>query len=197
MPPRNQRRDKIMILELNREYSELDDPKVFEQMVNLMVGRMKPVHGHLRRGQHAKATGCVTAEFRIADDVPSELRHGIFSQPGRTFSAIVRFSNSQGTFEKDGTGTARGMAIKLWDVVGTRAVAGDGDSTQDFLMVDHRVFPFPDPKAYVEAMHLKDIPLIGNTLAKVLLPLLEPNEAKIVIEIRGKWVASPLKIKYW
>jgi len=68
-----------MTPELNREYPELDDPKVFEQMVNLTVGQMKPIRGHLRRGQHAKATGCVIAEFRIADDIPSDLQHGIFA----------------------------------------------------------------------------------------------------------------------
>src|SRR5262249_28315507 len=112
------------------------------------------------RAQHAKATSCVTAKFCIADDVPSDLRHGIFSQPGRIFSAIVRMSNSQGTFEKDGTGTARGFAIKLLDVVGERAIPGDGDSSQDFLMMDHPVFPFPDPKAYLETVSRKDIPLI-------------------------------------
>jgi hypothetical protein len=186
-----------MTPELNREYPELDDPKVFERMVNLTVGQMKPVRGHLRRGQHAKATGCVTAEFRIGGDVPSDLRHGVFREPGRTFSAIVRFSNSQGTFEKDGTGTARGLAIKLLDVVGTRAVSGDGDSTQDFLMVDHPVFPFPDPKAYVETIIRKDIPLIGDVVAGIHLKLFEPNELKIVKDIRAKHVASPLEIKYW
>lgn len=186
-----------MTPELNREYPELDDPKVFEQMVNLTVGQMKPVCGHLRRGQHAKATGCVTAEFRIADDVPSDLRHGIFRQPGRSFSAIVRFSNSQGTFEKDGTGTARGLAIKLLDVVGTRAAAGDGDSTQDFLMLDDPVFPFPDPKAYVETISRKSIPLIGDLVALAHLALLEPEELRILKAIKGKHVASPLEIKYW
>jgi hypothetical protein len=186
-----------MTPELNREYPELDDPKVFEQMVNLTVGQMKPVHGHLRRGQHAKATGCVTAEFRIADDTPSDLRHGIFRQPGRTFGAIVRFSNSQGTFEKDGTGTARGLAIKLLDVVGTRAVANDGDSTQDFVMIDHPVFPFPDPKAYLETISRKNIPLIGDLVAAAHLALLERNELKILNAIKGKHVASPLEIKYW
>src|SRR4051812_22716124 len=130
-----------MTPQLNREYPELDDRKIFEQMVNLTLDQMKPISGHLRRGQHAKATGCVTAEFRIADDVPSNLRHGIFHQPSRTFSAIVRFSNSKETFEKDGVGTARGLAIKLLDVVGARAVEGDDDRTQDFLMVNHPVFP--------------------------------------------------------
>jgi hypothetical protein len=186
-----------MTPELNREYPELDDPKVFEQMVNLTVGQMKPVRGHLRRGQHAKAIGCVTAEFRIADDVSSDLRHGIFRQPGRTFGAIVRFSNSQGTFEKDGTGTARGLAIKLLDVVGTRAVADDRDSTQDFVMIDHPVFPFPDPKAYLETISRKNIPLIGDLVAAAHLALLERNELKIVNAIKGKHVASPLEIKYW
>jgi hypothetical protein len=184
-----------MTPELNREYPELDDPKVFEQMVYLTAGHMKPIGGHLRRGQHAKATGCVTAEFRITDDVPSDLRHGVFRQPGRTFSAIVRFSNSKETFEKDGVGTARGLAIKLLDVAGARAVEGDGDSTQDFLMVNHPVFPFPDPKAYFETMHRKAI--FGDVWAGIHMTLLEPNEAKIVAAIRRKHVASPLEITYW
>ena len=90
--------------ELNREYPELDDPEVFEKMVELTVGQMEPVHGRLRRAQHAKATGCVTAQFRIADNVPADLRHGVFANPGRVFTAIARFSNSQGTFEKDSAG---------------------------------------------------------------------------------------------
>src|SRR5215208_3056397 len=130
-----------MTPELNREYPELDDPDVFERMVRLTIGQMQIVDGHLRRGQHAKPTGSVTAEFRVADDVPLGLRHGVFANPGTTFSAIVRFSNSQNTFEKDSVGTARGLAIKLLDVAGGRAIPGDGDTTQDFLMVDHPVFP--------------------------------------------------------
>lgn len=187
--------------QLNREYPEFDDTKLFQKMVQLTVGQMKPICGHLRRGQHAKATGCVMAEFRIADDVPHHLRHGIFSQPGRSFSAIVRFSNSQSTIEKDGAGTGRGLAIKLLDVAGTRAVPGDGDGdgdgTQDFLMIDHPVFPFPDSKAYVEAISRKNIPLIGDLVLLAHLALLEHDELRIIKEIRAKRVASPLEINYW
>jgi len=186
-----------MTPELGHEYPELDDPAVFAHMVAMTVAQMEPVSGQLRRGQHAKATGCVTAEFRIADDVPPALRHGIFSQPGRTYNAIVRFSNAQGTFEKDGVGTARGLAIKLLDVAGARAMPGDGDTTQDFLMVDHPVFPFPDPKAYSETISRKNIPLVGNLVAAAHLAVLERDELKILKEIRGKRVASPLEIKYW
>ena len=186
-----------MIPELNREHPELDDPEVFEQMVKLTVGHMEPVDGRLRRAQHAKATGCVTAEFRIADTVPASLRHGVFAQPGRVFSSIVRFSNAQSTLEKDSVGTARGLAIKLLDVGGTRAVPDDGDGTQDFLMVDHPVFPFPDPKAYVETMTRKGIPLVGNLLAIAHLALLESKELRILKDIKGKRVTSPLDITYW
>jgi hypothetical protein len=183
--------------ELHREYPELDEPEVFEHMVALTLKQMEPVEGRLRRGQHAKATGCVTAQFRIADDVPADFRHGIFSQPGRTFDAIVRFSNSQGTFEKDGVGTARGLAIKLLNVGGTRAIPADGDDTQDFLMVDHPVFPFPDPKTYVETISRKNIPLIGNLVAAAHLIALERDELAILKAIKGKHIASPLEIKYW
>ena len=184
--------------ELNREYPEFDDPEVFEQMVKLTVGQMEAVDGRLRRAQHAKATGCVTAQFRIADTVPAGLRHGVFRQPGRVFSAIVRFSNSQGTFEKDSEGTARGLAIKLLDVTGPRAVPDDGDGTQDFLMIDHPVFPFPDPKAYVETISRKSIPLVGDLFAVAHLALLEQKELKIIKDIKGKTVGeSRSEIKYW
>lgn len=183
--------------ELNREYPELDDPDVFERMRVLTVGQMQTVDGHLRRAQHAKPTGCVTAEFRVADNVPPGLRHGIFANPAKTFAAIVRFSNSQNTFEKDSVGTARGMAIKLLDVAGTRAVPGDGDGTQDFLMVDHPVFPFPNPTAYIETISRTQVPLIGKGLALAHLALRERDELAILKDIRAKHVASPLEIRYW
>ena len=186
-----------MTRELGREYPELDDPEVVAHMVKMTVAQMEPVSGHLRRGQHAKATGCVTAEFRVATDVPPELRHGIFSQPGRAYNALVRFSNSQGTFEKDGVGTARGLAIKLLDVSGARAMPADTDTTQDFLLIDHPVFPFPDPKAYSQTISNKQIPFIGNLIAAAHLAVLERDELKIITEIRGKRVASPLEIKYF
>jgi hypothetical protein len=177
--------------------SDAMNPDVFEQMVKLTVGQMEAVDGRLPRAQHAKATGCVTAEFRIADTVPAELRHGVFREPGRVFNAIVRFSNSQSTIEKDSEKTARGLAIKLLDVTGPRAVPDDGDGTQDFLMIDHPVFPFPDPKAYVETISRKSIPLVGKGLAFAHLALLEHKELKIITQIKSKTVASPLGINYW
>src|SRR5437016_2724169 len=110
----------MMNPELNMEYPEPGEDELFKKMVELAVARMKPQEDHhIHRGQHAKPTGCVRAVFTIRDDVPSDLRHGVFREPGKTFQAIGRFSNSQEGMESDRVGTARGMAIKLLDVDGT------------------------------------------------------------------------------
>jgi hypothetical protein len=64
-------------------------------------------------------------------------------------------------------------------------------------MVDHPVFPFPNPKAYLETMSRKSIPFIGDLIAGVHLKLLEPEELRIITEIREQRVGNPLKIEYW
>jgi len=61
--------------ELNCEYPEPGEAQLIEEMVRVVVERMKPQQGRIRRGQHAKAIGCVRRVFRIRDDLPVELRH--------------------------------------------------------------------------------------------------------------------------
>jgi len=170
------RGDSAMTPELNEEYSEPDEDKIFKEMADMTVSDMHRLRGHLLRGQHAKATGCVEAEFRIADSVPSDLRHGVFRESGRVFRAIVRFSNSKEKLEHDSKPAARGMAIKLLDVEGPRAMRGDDEKTQDFLMVNHPVFPFANPAEYLETMRRKAVPVIGGIWA---LLTLDPKEAEI------------------
>jgi hypothetical protein len=91
---------------------------LIEEMVVTAVARMKLQDGRMRRGQHAKATGCVRGVFTIRDDAPEDLRYGVFRQPEQSFQAVVRFSNSAETMDSDKTVAARGMAIKLLDVGG-------------------------------------------------------------------------------
>lgn len=78
----------------------------------------------IRRGQHAKIlAGITNAEFRIADEVPVDLRNGLF-QPGRTYPALVRFSNCKGVVESDTKPDLRGLAIRVFV---------DQTTVQDFL----------------------------------------------------------------
>jgi hypothetical protein len=166
-------------------------------MVKLTLAQMKTIDGRMRRGQHAKSTGCVKATFRIAEDIPSDLRHGVFVQPGRSFECLIRFSNAQSTFEGDGQGTVRGMAIKLLEVDGAQAIEGNDNRTQDFLLVDHPVFLFPTPQAYLDTIRRKNIPLVGNLIAGAHFAIFERDQLGILKAMQGKRVASPLEITYW
>ena len=182
--------------ELNREYPEPGEDKLIQEMVKLAVERMKPQHGRIRRGQHAKATGCARGEFTIRDDIPGELRHGVFHQPTRSFKAIVRFSNSSETIDPDRHAAARGMAIKLFDVEGTPAIPGAENRCQDFLTVNHPVFPFATPSEYLKLFDLRATPLVGDLLAAAWFALRHPGHLTSVMEIAGKSAASPL-LTYW
>ena len=64
------------------------------------------------RDQHAKAHGCVEAEFIVRDDLPAEFTTSLF-RPGVRYPAIVRLSNGLGTPHSDKKIDARGMSIKL------------------------------------------------------------------------------------
>jgi len=184
--------------ELRPDFSLPGEDEIFKEMIKLTIGMMeKSQNGCPLRVQHAKANACVTATFEIASEIPADLQYGVFSQPGQLFEAIVRFSTAQGTIEPDSDPTARGLAIKLLNVEGQRAMNGDTEQSQDFLFVDHPVFPFPNPKEYRDVIKYKSIPLIGDLLAFGHLLLFDYDQLKIVQEIRKKTVASPLNITYW
>ncbi|WPD22444.1 MAG: catalase family protein [Candidatus Electrothrix scaldis] len=184
--------------ELRPDFSLPGEKEIFKDMIKLTINMMEESQdGCPLRVQHAKAAACLTASFEIASNIPADLRHGVFSQPDKVFEAIVRFSTAQGTIEPDTDPTARGLAIKLLDVAGDRAMENDTDRSQDFLFVDHPVFPFPTPKEYKEIIKCKSFPLIGDFFALAHLLIFDPDQLKIIQEIRKKTVANPLQITYW
>jgi len=92
-------------------------------------------HRHGLRDAHAKSHGVLAATLRIHDDLPGELRQGLFAHP-RELPVIIRFSTAPGDIVPDGVGAARGMAIKVLDVDGEKVLPGQA-RTQDFLLVNH------------------------------------------------------------
>ena len=186
-----------MNLELNCEYPDPGEAKLILEMVTLVTGRMKPQLGRIRRAVHAKATGCVRGVFTIRDDVAVDFRYGVFHQPKRSFQAIIRFSNSSEMICPDGKGDARGMAIKLLDVEGTPAISGIAPHCQDFLAVNHPVFPFATPAEYVKFFGIRETPLLGDPLAGAWLALFHYQHVKIAREILGAIVTNPLELTYW
>jgi hypothetical protein len=103
--------------------------------------------GAMRRDAHPKAHGMVQAEVTVADDLPADLRAGVFAHPGRRYRAWIRFSNCFG-IQPDLRADTRGMAVKLLGVDGQSFTPAQ-PGTQDFLAGSGDAFFIPDAIHYV------------------------------------------------
>jgi hypothetical protein len=151
--------------------------------------RAGAVNGPARRDAHPKAHGCVSAEFRVLDDLPASLRVGVFAEP-RTYQAWIRFSNGFETPQDDKIGDARGMAIKLMEVEASPS------GTQDFLMINNPTLFVRDAIDYVAFQAATDHPL------RFFFPSWNPftfrlRELWVMRAIIGQTVTNMLNIRYW
>ena len=110
----------------------------FQEQMKLL---WKP--GRYERGGNTKTHGIVRAEFIVHDNLPTELRHGIFAQP-KTYPAWVRFSGPGPyiTPDIDDVGFMS-ISIKLMGVPGPKLME-DEKFTQDMFGVSTPTFVTPD-----------------------------------------------------
>jgi hypothetical protein len=94
----------------------------------------------VRRDAHAKAHGCVKATFEVDADIPPDLRVGTFSQPGRRFKTLIRYSNGNFTPSPDTGRDGRGMAIKIIDADPVANATSRGNAPHDILMINYPAF---------------------------------------------------------
>jgi len=101
------------------------------------------------RDAHAKAHGCVKAEVTVRADLEETLRHGVLSEPGKSWQAWMRLSNGNAYPQFDRARDARGMAIKLLDVPGSKLLANPRHAReQDLVMFNHPAFFVRDVAEY-------------------------------------------------
>lgn len=181
-------------LELGQEYplpGETDDIRRIADISERQVRARYNDEGQevARRDQHPKNHGVLWAEFIIEANIPQSLKVGVFKEPGRKFPAWIRYSNGQAM--DDSKGGSHGMAIKLMNVQGSKALGGDAQ-TQDFVMIDHPVFfirNIPDYIQVFERMEVVNIPPDGKKRSpiKALVPFFFPNP------LPWSWKARELK----
>ena len=107
-------------------------------------------YDHAVRASHAKVSGVAIGELHVLEDLPPELRQGLFAKAG-THPVVVRFAQGPGEILKDSVTTHRGMAIKIFGVEGEKLPGHDG-LTQDFVLATGPVFPDPDAKGFLGSM---------------------------------------------
>lgn len=117
--------------------------------------QLKKNDGHAIRDAHAKSHGILRGELRVDSNLPEHLRQGMFAEPGKTYPVIARLSTTAGAIRSDQVRGVRGLAIKVLGVPGRRVLPEDDATTQDFVFVNHKVFPTGDAKEYLT----KGVPL--------------------------------------
>lgn len=194
-------------LELGKEYPPLgeeDAIQVIEQISRRQLEQNYPAGSRpARRDAHAKHHGCVRGEFLVEANLPDELKFGVFKDPGRSFTACIRFSNGSASAKQpDSKGDSRGMAIKLMGVEGEKLLEEEKhEKTQDFVMINYPVFPIRNNQDYVELFTAIEKSLDKSPF-KFFFPSPNPfkwrlHEFMISWSIRNRKVVSPLEIQYW
>jgi hypothetical protein len=92
---------------------------------------------HIRRGFHAKGHACVQGQFKVDPNIPAEFQRGMFSFPGHSYRAWVRFSNGNPRVQPDYSPDFRGLGIKVMGVDGERLLSSkDAPGTPEEHMLD-------------------------------------------------------------
>ncbi len=134
-----------------------------------------------------KTHGIAVGTFRVCDNLPSEVRIGLFRH--RDFPAVVRFSSDTVPTAPD-AGTTLGIAIKLFGVPGPKLLH-EAATTCDFLMQNHPVFFVDTAADMAEFTHAGVVD--GN-----YQPYLDahPTTARILQEMQ-RLEPSVLRTTYW
>jgi hypothetical protein len=161
--------------------------------INKIVEISKQLQAPKLRGQHPKGHGTVWAEFTVAPDLPENLRVGVFKEPGKAFSAWIRFSNA--LVLDDTKPGLHGMAIKLMGVEGNKVLEDEKTAqTQDFVLLDHPVFFIrnaEDFAAFFTAL------AEGRGQPPRQFFVEHPQEFEITKAFQQKWIENPLAAQYW
>jgi hypothetical protein len=149
--------------------------------------------GGFERGGNTKTHGIVRGEFVVHDDLPAELRHGIYVEP-RTYRAWVRFSGPGPyiTPDIDDVGFMS-ISIKLMGVPGPKLM-DEEKFTQDMFGVSPPTFVTPDTKANAQLQ----IESLKNAQIYYFVNFHRPHILDLIMQ--GLWIktqSSPFEAPYF
>jgi catalase len=166
-------------------------------------------NGQKLRGVHPKSHGCVIGNFEINKDIAPDLKVGLFSNPGKQYKALIRYSNASVRIAPDlenGENGSRGMAIKIFDIGGGTLVKDKGANNQDFLMINTPAFAFPNVRSY---QRLTDALLASPSGADPRAAFKEGPDwtdedrknlqktSTVLRQIKNKVVRNPTEVQYF
>ena len=149
--------------------------------------------GGFERGGNTKTHGIVRGEFIVHDNLPAELRHGVYAQP-HTYRAWVRFSGPGPyiTPDIDDVGFMS-ISIKLMGVPGPKLM-DEEKFTLDMFGVSPPTFVTPDTKANAQLQ----IESVKNASIFYFLNFHRPHLLDLIMQ--SLWIktqSSPFEAPYF
>jgi catalase len=120
---------------------------------------------HAYRPVHAKSHGVLVGTLTVQPNLSEPLTQGLFASPDR-YPAILRFSTNPGDLLADSVSSPRGLAVKVMNVPGEVLPSHAGNTTQDFVCVNAKVFGAPNPAGFLDQIKLLDKTLEFPELVK-------------------------------
>jgi hypothetical protein len=137
-------------------------------------------HRHAVRGAHAKCHGVVKGELQVYDNLPDELRQGVFKTP-KTYPVIIRFSTALPGIMHDGVAAFRGLGIKIIGVPGKKLLPGWEDAiTHDFIVANYRTLPTGEIKSYLFQTRMGERAMkVPEELARLVTSMMRAGSAAL------------------
>lgn len=178
---------------MNHENKPANEDLFRDKLIALLQAKMlRETPKFMQRDAHPKQHGLVKAIFKVADDLPLNLQHGVLV-PGQSYDAWVRFSNQNAPVQSDTRKDIRGAAIKLMNVPGDKLDAQDGNTTsQDFVTISTPMFVTHNVEEFFYLIKA----LVTGKLALLLHFLCYPRSAWNLFK-SNKNYSSPLQTRYW
>ncbi len=174
----------------------MTEQELIQSMTDMLSRKMAKDYekGKTKRDAHPKTLGVMKASFKIANNIPENLRVGVFEEAGKEYKAFLRFSNAKGKVVSDKKKDFRGIAIKLLDVEGDR-FSNDEKHTQDFLLMTHPTMLLGTVKLFHDAVYYAT----QKNPLRLALHFIFTGHADIIKALaKGKAnETSPLDVNYW
>jgi hypothetical protein len=139
------------------EAKKPDEDHVFDELAATMRGISEIFNErarHAYRSVHAKSHGLLKGTLQVYPELPEPYAQGLFAIPA-DYGIILRFSTNPGDILPDSISTPRGLAVKILGLEGAEMVPEHtGHTTQDFVLVNSRVFGPPDSAAFLQQVQL-------------------------------------------
>jgi hypothetical protein len=182
-------------LALAEERPQPDEEDHLDEIITTFTAQMRGLWrpGYFERGGNTKTHGIVRGLFTVRDDLPEDLRRGIFAEP-KEFRAWVRFSGPGPyvTPDIDDVGFMS-MSIKLLGVPGPKLL-DDEQATMDMFGVSTPTFVTPDTRTNARLQYWS----LRNAQIFYFLNFREPHVLDSIMQLLWtKTQTSPLESEYF